>query len=144
MKLFSLLLVFLQLSLIGAILASGPIIAQSPLLLSIECAGVALGLWAIGVMKPGRFNITPDVRPAAVLNTRGPYHRIRHPMYTSVLLVTLASTLDGLSPLRAIFWGLLCMVMLTKILYEERLLTAHFPSYAEYRRGTHRLIPYLF
>jgi protein-S-isoprenylcysteine O-methyltransferase Ste14 len=144
MKYLSLLLVFLQLILIGAILTSGPILAQSPLLLSIECAGIALGLWAIGVMRPGRFNITPDVKPAAVLNTRGPYYRIRHPMYTSVLLVTLASTLDQLSPLRAILWALLCGVLLIKLLYEERLLAARFPAYAEYRRGTHRLIPYLF
>ena len=137
-------LVAVQFGCIAVILASGPWIARSPAWLALEIAGLIPGCWAIAAMYPRRFNIRPDVRPGNGLVTRGPYRIIRHPMYTTVLLVTLALVLDGLHPLRLAAWGILLVDLLVKIAYEERLLRLAFDDYDAYRGRTWRLLPWIF
>ncbi len=106
--------------------------------------GLALGVYAIAVMRLGRFNITPDVRPDAELRVHGPYRWIRHPMYTSVLLTTLALVWGDFSMFRLAVWVLLAGDLLLKLRYEEHLLAQKFEAYAEYRRRTKRLIPWVY
>ena len=137
-------LVFLQFAALGILALTGPIIARTPLWLALELAGLALGLWALWSMRRSLPNITPDVRPNATLVRTGPYRWIRHPMYTMLLLAGGAVVLNAPSALRAAVWVLLVGVLLVKIRYEERLLSAHFTDYAAYQQESKRLVPFVY
>ncbi len=137
-------LVFLQFAALGILALTGPIIARTPLWLALELAGLALGLWALWSMRRSLPNITPDVRPNATLVRSGPYRWIRHPMYTMLLLAGGAVVLNAPSALRAAVWVLLVGVLLVKIRYEERLLSAHFTDYAAYQQESKRLVPFVY
>ena len=140
----SLIFVFVQFAVIGAIALSGPLLARHPLLLVIELAGIGLGLWAILTMRPWNFNVTPDVKVEGVMVTRGPYALIRHPMYASIFLVTGALVADAPSSLRIALLLILVVDIVLKLSYEERLLAAHYPAYAQYMQRSKRLIPFVY
>lgn len=106
-----------------------------------EILGLGLGVWAIAAMRPGKFNIVPDVISGGRLVVRGPYRYVRHPMYAGLLLVTLPLLIDTFTILRLSVWILLCADLLLKLTYEEKLLATHFPDYVLYQKETKRLIP---
>lgn len=93
----SLTLVVIQFACLFFIAWTGPIIARQPLLLAIELLGLGLGVWAIVAMRFFNFNITPDVKIDGYLVERGPYAFIRHPMYTSLILICLALVTNDFS-----------------------------------------------
>ncbi len=137
-------LVAIQLLSLGFIALSGPLFAANPALLLLEGAAGFLGLWAIGTMGIGNFNVAPDVKPQARLVTSGPYRLIRHPMYTALLIGALALVLDAFSPLRLAIWLVLFIDLLVKLSYEERLLSRDLQGYSAHMQRTKRLIPYLY
>lgn len=141
---YSYFLVTAQLSLLAAIAVTGPVIPASLLLLFLAAIAGGLGLWAILVMRPGRFNIRPEPRADAAFVGSGPYRWLRHPMYTSVLFIAFAIVVDSLILTRLLLWIALCAVMIAKLLHEERLLAERFPQYKEYKSKTWRLIPYVW
>lgn len=126
------------------IFMTGPVLAAGWLMLGVELLGFGLGLWAFVTMTVRNLNILPDVRAGSILVTRGPYRFIRHPMYTSLLLVTLALMLDGFSFERCLVWFLLLGDLWVKLRYEEQLLARHFEEYQEYQRRTKCLVPFIF
>jgi protein-S-isoprenylcysteine O-methyltransferase Ste14 len=75
----------------------------------------------------------------------GPYAVVRHPMYTGALVMTL-----GMPLALGSWWGLLvlvpCVVVLVwRLLDEERLLAKNLRGYADYQRQVRfRLIPGIF
>ena len=137
----SILLVTAQISLIAALLGTGPWWADHPGYAGLEAAGLALGVWALAAMRASRLKVLPEVHPRAQLVTSGPYRWIRHPMYSSGLLVMLALVLDAWSLGRFLVWLALLAVLVAKLLHEERLLRAAFSPYAAYLRITKRLVP---
>ncbi|MEZ4735457.1 MAG: methyltransferase [Caldilineaceae bacterium] len=137
-------LVLLQFVALFWILWSGPLWAEAPLLLIIEGFGLILGLWAVVAMRLDNLHILPDVRPNAELVRRGPYRLIRHPMYSALLLTTLALVVDTFTWLRLVVWLMLLADLLIKLHYEERLLAAHYPGYTNYQNQTKRLLPLLY
>lgn len=112
--------------------------------LSFLAAGSVLGLWAIAVMRPGRFNIRPDVREDAELIRHLPYALIRHPMYSSLFLFSIGLLLSPYSHFKLLLWLTLCVVLALKADYEEHLLQEKFPHYADYQRQTWRFIPFVY
>jgi protein-S-isoprenylcysteine O-methyltransferase Ste14 len=137
-------LVFIQLGCIILILASGSPVAYQPLLLLLQIAGMAIGIWAVAAMGVGNMNISPLVKEGAVLVTRGPYRLIRHPMYLAVLLVIWPLIIDRFSLLRVTAGFVLTTNLIIKMLYEERLLKKQFAEYEAYMKATKRLIPAIF
>lgn len=137
------LLVFAQLLLI--VLIAWPDHAPAP-----GATGVALfmlGLLAAGaalaVMPARTFSVLPEPRSGGALVTRGIYRHVRHPMYLAVLLCGLAACLAYGSVWK---WGLLALlagVLVIKIRREENFLLERFSDYADYRRRTKAIIPYL-
>lgn len=140
----SILLVTAQVSLIAALLGTGPWWAKAPGFAALELAGIALGIWALAAMRASRFRVMPEVHPRALLVTAGPYRWIRHPMYSAGLLAMLALVLDAWSLGRFLVWLALLAVLVAKLLHEERLLAAAFSPYADYQRITKRLVPGLW
>lgn len=76
---------------------------------------------------------------------RGPYRWVRHPIYTSLLLMALATALA--SGRLGSFLGFLLLVagLVIKSQMEESLLLRHFPdSYAAYKARVKALVPFIW
>ena len=140
----SLALVGIQFVLIGVIAFTGPLWPQDWSLRAILGVGGVLGLWALQAMGLRQVKVFPEVHGRGKLIVLGPYRWVRHPMYTSVLLVTLAWMLGNPLPYRILLWVGLVMTLSVKLRYEERLLMERFPDYEAYRRQTKRLIPFVW
>lgn len=139
----SYLLVGVQLAGIGWLLLTGPWLAMPPAIW-LEFAGVGVLAWAVLTMKPNRVTPLPELRRDAKLVTRGPYRWVRHPMYTGVLLATLALVVNKFTLVRAAVWLGLLADLLLKLNYEETLLAQCFLEYAAYRQRTRRLLPFVY
>ena len=143
-RLVSYTLVAIQFACLLAIVLTGPLLARNPLLLVVEVAALLLGVWAILTVRIDNVNVLPDPRRETVLVQSGPYRWIRHPMYTALLLGTLALVLDWPSTLRWGLWIVLLIDLIIKLHYEERMLLEHFGEYGTYMAGSKRLIPYVY
>lgn len=115
---------------------------------SLQSTGGLLTLLAVIVLLRawrdlGR-NLTASPNPLATgrLVERGIYRRLRHPMYTGVLLAILGYAI-GLGSLVGLAGFVVAAVFFfAKSVHEERLLVARYPAYDEYRRRVrHRFIP---
>lgn len=137
-------LVAIQFGALGLLALTGALLARHPLLLALEVAALALGLWALLTVRIHKVSVIPDVRQGARLVSDGPYRWIRHPMYASILLGALALVLDAPTPARWIIYLVLTVNLLIKLNYEEQLLLAAFPLYAAYQESSKRLIPLIY
>lgn len=137
-------LVAIQFVCLIIIALTGPILARRPLLLVIELLGVGLGIWAIVAMRFLNFNITPDVKVEGFLVERGPYAYIRHPMYSSLIIICAALVVDYFTMARLAILVTLIIDLVVKLRYEEGLLSAHYDTYAEYMARSKRLIPFVW
>jgi protein-S-isoprenylcysteine O-methyltransferase Ste14 len=143
-KLKSYTLVSIQLGCIALIAFTGPIFPKNIFFLSTGITGSLLGLWAIIVMGLGRFNITPEVHPNSRMKSKGPYKYIRHPMYMSVLLITLTWILNYPTTFRLTIWMVLIFDLIIKLKYEEKLLVNRYKEYQDYQHRTKKLIPFIY
>ena len=78
------------------------------------------------------------------LVTSGPYHLVRHPIYSGILLA-------GIGTAVALSWLWLAAVVLAGAYFvyaatvEERFMTEQFPdAYPEYKRSSKMLVPFVF
>ncbi|MBA3966275.1 MAG: isoprenylcysteine carboxylmethyltransferase family protein [Nitrospirales bacterium] len=141
----SLTLVGVQFVLIGLIVFTGPLWPSEWSLRVITCRWRnGVGLWALQVTGLRQVNVFPEVSGQGKLIVLGPYRWVRHPMYSSVLLVTLAWMLGSPLLYRILLWVGLVMTLSIKLRYEERLLRERFSEYEAYRHRTKRLIPFVW
>lgn len=111
----------------------------------IQLAGLAIGIWAIAVMRStNQFSIPPDVPDGSRLVKRSIYKYIRHPMYTAVLLYFLPSLLVYFSWWRLGYFAVLLVTLLVKIDHEERLLKGAFADYVDYQKQSWHLLPFVY
>lgn len=106
-------------------------------------AGFTLGAWAFFTLRPS-FRITPEPRTDGSLITTGPYASIRHPMYTSLLLITFGLFLNFPILGHLLAFLVLFVVLTIKLEYEEHLLQEKYPDYTRYQTHTKRLIPFVY
>jgi protein-S-isoprenylcysteine O-methyltransferase Ste14 len=89
----------------------------------------------------GIVEIAPDQQ---VIST-GPYALVRHPMYSGAVILFMCTPLALGSYWALIASFLLCLVMVVRILDEEKFLVAHLNGYGEYMGKTkYRLIPWVW
>ena len=115
-------------------------------------AGIGLVLFALGLgfaiwarVQIGRNWGTPMTqKDEPELVTSGPYHLVRHPIYSGILVASVGTAV-------ALSWMWLIAVVLAGVYFlysatvEERYLTDQFPnSYPLYKRSTKMLVPYVF
>ena len=83
-------------------------------------------------------------RGQTVVST-GPYHTVRHPMYSAILVFTMGTSLL-LGSWYGVLSGLVLMILLARrALLEERTLRAELAGYAAYMgQVKYRLIPYIW
>ncbi len=112
-------------------------------LLVLSVGGV-VGVLALYANRIGNFNIRPDIKEECKLITHGIYKYIRHPMYLSVILLGLGMVVLYPYPVQMLFFGLLVIVLVIKMFYEESLWRCHLDEYEDYMKQTKRLIPFVF
>lgn len=114
-----------------------PIIAAGAVLF---CLGGGIGIAGVRVL--GR-NRTPFPQPRAdsALIEHGIYARLRHPLYTSVMLASFGWALLWQSWPAVVAAILLVPLLGFKARAEERWLRQKFPGYAEYAARVPRFIP---
>jgi protein-S-isoprenylcysteine O-methyltransferase Ste14 len=99
-------------------------------------------IWARAVFPKGSFHVA--VKPAgSVIIQTGPYRFIRHPMYAGALLILWGSIAGHVSIANVGIGFMVSLVVLGKIVAEERLLRASFPGYEQYARSTKAVIPFV-
>lgn len=140
----SMALVATQFLLIALIMLAGPLWPTHWSLHGMMVLGGVIALWAFLAMGLGNIRAFPEVPQHGWLVVHGPYRWVRHPMYTSVLVITLAWTVEHPLPFRMVLWVGLVVTLWVKLGYEEQLLLTRFPSYEQYRKRTKRLVPFLF
>ena len=123
---------------------TGPIIPNNLFILLGIIIGILTMIWSVWTMRLSNLNMNPELKQNSTLVTSGPYKLIRHPMYASVLLVTLLLVINYWTVCRIGFWLVLCIDLFFKFLYEEKLLVEKFPEYLNYKRNTKRLIPFIY
>lgn len=111
--------------------------------------GLALMALGAGIMAIAFLNLGSALTPTPVpvagagLRTSGLYSRIRHPIYTGLLTLSLGVVMRSPGPW-PVFWLVVLAVILTaKSVWEERMLGAAYPDYANYRATTGRFVPRL-
>ncbi len=94
------------------------------------------------VFPKGRFRFSAKPAVSAIIQT-GPYRFIRHPIYAGALLILWGSIAGHLSITNFGIGFVVSLVILGKIVVEERLLRASFPDYEQYARSTKAVIPFV-
>ncbi len=108
---------------------------------------VALGLLGVFfVFRENTFtSATIEVDTAQVVISTGPYAFVRHPMYIEALIM-----LAGVPLALGSWWGLLTLIPMTlvivwRLLDEERFLAQNLSGYQEYtQRVRYRLLPFIW
>jgi protein-S-isoprenylcysteine O-methyltransferase Ste14 len=111
--------------------------------LALFALGLGFAVWArVHIGRNWGTPMTQKDEPELV--TSGPYHLVRHPIYSGILVA-------GVGTAVALSWVWLIATLLAGIYFiysatvEERYLTERFPdSYPEYKRSTKMLLPFIF
>jgi protein-S-isoprenylcysteine O-methyltransferase Ste14 len=110
--------------------------------LALFAAGLALAVWAR--LYIGRnWGMPMSRKDEPELVTTGPYHTIRHPIYSGIILGMIGTAL-------AVSWYWVIAVVLMGVyfiysaVHEERYMTEQFPAtYPDYKRSTKMLVPFI-
>ncbi len=141
---YSKFLVIVQFTLFAAIVQYCGFPFYNPYLVSIGMLGGMIGVLAIFTMRLNNLRVQPIPKPNAELITSGIYNYIRHPMYSSVLLLMLPFVIRTTDTISLTFYFSLLSTLIVKLRYEEQLLAQKFPTYSDYMNRTYRLIPFIF
>ena len=137
---FPLILVATAIAVLGV---TGDLFASSPFVIALQVAAVGLSVWARISFKSGTFRITATPGVTSII-TLGPYRFIRHPMYSAVLLFVWTAVVSHLSLLTLAIGVAVTVIVVTRVIVEERLLRTKFPEYLNYSQSTKALVPFLF
>ncbi len=111
--------------------------------LVIFLAGLALAVWAR--LYLGRnWGMPMSHKDDPELIRTGPYRRIRHPIYSGLILAMVGTTIAV-----SLYWLVAVLLLGAYFVYsafmEERYMTSLFPdSYPEYKRSSKMLVPFIF
>lgn len=142
--------VAIQVTLMFLVLALAPVFRGQWHDASVMTAGVVLliagGYFGVaGVRALGR-NLTPYPKPLddSVLVQHGVYAWVRHPLYSSVMFVSVGWALLWASWVGLATAGALILLLCAKASREEQWLRERFSKYREYERRVRRFVPGLW
>ena len=111
--------------------------------LTLWALGLALAVWA-RVHIGRNWGMPMSQKDDPELVTSGPYAKVRHPIYSGIILAMIGSAVAI-----GVYWIIAAVVVSGYFIYsalgEERYMTTVFPeSYPEYKRRTKMLVPLIF
>jgi protein-S-isoprenylcysteine O-methyltransferase Ste14 len=135
-----LVLVLLRVFKPGSLTVNDPILEAVGTVLFL--AGLGLAVWA-RVYLGSNWGMPMTRKDDPELVTSGPYHLVRHPIYSGILLAMLGTALAT-----TLYWLIALTVMGIYFIYsarvEERLMAETFPdTYPSYKASSKMLIPFL-
>lgn len=139
----SFLLVAFQLLFIAYLILSGRIIFFDVLYLIFSFIASIPAVWAIILMNT-KLRIQPEPTADAKLIFSGPYRFVRHPMYATVISLSLIWIVFDFTYIRFVVFILLVINMLIKMYYEENILLNSLEGYKEYASKSKRIIPFIY
>ncbi len=107
-------------------------------------SGLFGAIWSRNTLA-GNWSSNVEFKQGHELVERGPYRFVRHPIYTSLLMMSLgtmiaANRVGALAGLVCVFAG-----VWIKLRQEEKLLLQHFPDdYPAYKERVKALVPFVF
>jgi protein-S-isoprenylcysteine O-methyltransferase Ste14 len=110
--------------------------------LAVFLLGLVLAIWArLYLGRNWGMPMSQKVDPELV--TSGPYSRVRHPIYSGIILAMIGTTIAV-----SLYWLVAVVLLGAYFLYsaimEERSMARLFPdTYPEYKRPTKMLIPFI-
>ena len=121
---------------------------QLPTISSYIASGVFLGayvMWAVVLKQNAYLSRTIKVEEGQKVIDKGLYGVVRHPMYTATIFLFLSMPLV-LGSMVAFFVFLLYPVLIiVRIVYEEKVLEKELDGYVEYKKKVnYRLIPFIW
>jgi len=119
------------------------LLSHSPVVIGVQIAAVALVIWARITFGGRSFHAAANPTEGGLV-TSGPYHFVRHPIYTAACLFGWAGILANVSAVSIGLGVVLLLGSFMRMLTEERLVTEKYPAYREYAQVTKRMVPYLF
>ncbi|MDG2454444.1 MAG: isoprenylcysteine carboxylmethyltransferase family protein [Bacteroidia bacterium] len=112
---------------------------------TLQLASIVLGLWAIRSVGENNWSVYPIPNKDSTITSTGPFGYIRHPIYTALLLFMAGIALRSYGWIIWMVYGLLLILLVLKIVYEEKQLLAKHAEYADFKKTTKkRLIPYIW
>ena len=108
---------------------------------ALSCVGLAFSIWARFTL--GRnWSGTVTLKEGHELIERGPYRFVRHPIYTGLLVMIIATALAMGHIIGFLGVVLAFLSFWIKLGYEEKVLLNQFPDqYAAYQKRVKRIIP---
>ena len=108
---------------------------------SLEYVGI-VGVLVCAASLRRSLTAVPIPKVDGQLTTTGLYRYVRHPMYSSVLLLAIGIALTNGSALKYFLTLLLYLLFYAKSVYEEKYLKLKYPDYADYALRIPRFIPF--
>jgi protein-S-isoprenylcysteine O-methyltransferase Ste14 len=108
---------------------------------TLEILGI-LGVLICAASLRRSLTIVPIPKEEGSLSTSGLYRYVRHPMYTSVLILSLGIAIQSGSAIKYLLVILLYLLFHVKSVFEEKFLRLKYPGYAEYSAQIPRFIPF--
>lgn len=143
-RLLSAILVIVQFGCIAFFAFNGPLFAEQMPLLLLQILAFVIAFWGVLAMGITRVSVFPTPTENAQLVVKGPYHIIRHPMYSGILLMAGAMLAGYYTHLRLAVFLILCVNQIIKLLWEEKMMLEKIPTYKEYMKRTWRIVPFVF
>ena len=108
---------------------------------SLELLGV-IGVLICAASLRSSLTAVPIPKEEGTLSTTSLYRYVRHPMYTSVLLLAIGIALQSGCAIKYVLVILLYLLLYSKSVFEEKYLRLKYPEYAEYSARIPRFIPF--
>lgn len=143
---FRVLIVLIVLFLLRLGVFKGHSVTNNPWLegigLAIFLSGLTLAIWA-RIYIGQNWGTPMSEKDDPELVTTGPYHRVRHPIYSGIVCAMV-----GTAVAVSWYWLVAAVLLGAYFVYsahmEERYMTERFPgAYPEYKRSTKMLIPFI-
>jgi len=118
----------------------GWILGTGPVTIGLQGLAILLMIWARITFGVRSFHAAANPTEGGLVTT-GPYHFVRHPIYTAALLFTWTGIAAHLSWKSAVLGLVVTAGLWGRMVFEERLVVQKYPEYVEYARRTKRVLP---
>jgi len=125
------------------LLATRNLFSSSPFVICLQVVAFLLFLWARVTFGRRSYHVVADPTEGGLV-TSGPYRYIRHPIYATFCLFTLAGVAAHWSWSSGLGGGLILGSAVLRIFCEEALVGERYPEYAQYKARTWRMVPYVY